>query len=100
MVKYWYHDGSVFLLPQYATPAGLAQMFREAGKAAREAMASAGAAHAIYGTKSYDRETGALVEADVYLPPVVLSEEEFERRTRDHLADHPSDLILAVHAMA
>ena len=100
MVKYWFHDGSTYIVPQYATPAGLAEMFRDAGKAAREAMASAGAAHAIYGTKSYDRETGALIEADVYMPPVVLSEEEFERRTRVHLSEHPSDLILAVHAMA
>ena len=100
MVKYWFHDGSTYIVPQYATPAGLAEMFRDAGKAAREAMASAGAAHAIYGTKSYDRETGALIEADVYMPPVVLSEEEFERRTRVYLSEHPSDLILAVHAMA
>lgn len=99
MIRYYLHDGRTFIVPYYATPAELADMFKQAGSMARKAMTEAGAAHAIYGTKSYDRETGELEEADIYAPAVVLDDAEFDRRTAEHSKDHPGDMILAVHAM-
>lgn len=97
MIKVWYHDGATYLTPSYYTPKELAELFSKAGQAARNAMKKAGAAHAIYGTRSYDRETGKLLEADVYAPAVLLDDAEFEQRTAAHLAEHPGDLILSHH---
>lgn len=97
MIKVWYHNGATFLYPNFATPKELSQLFSEAGHAALLAMKEAGAAHAIYGTRSYDRETGKLLEADVYAPAVLLSDAEFYKRTEEHLKGHPGDLILAHH---
>ena len=97
MIKVWYHNGATHLLPHYLTPKELAELFSEAGHAAHKAMKEAGAAHAIYGTRTYDRETGALLEARVYAPAVLLDEEEFYKRVDAHLAEHPRDQILAHH---
>ncbi len=97
MIKVWYHNGETFLYPNFATSKELSQLFSEAGHAALTAMKEAGAAHAIYGTRSYDRETGKLLEADVYAPAVLLDDAEFYRRVEAHLAEHPGDLILAHH---
>lgn len=97
MIKVWYHDGATYLTPSYATPKELAELFSNAGHAALTAMKEAGAAHAIYGTRSYDRETGKLFEANVYAPAVLLDDAEFYKRTEEHLKDHPGDLILAHH---
>ena len=97
MIKVWYHDGATYLTPHFATPKELSELFSEAGHAALTAMKEAGAAHAIYGTRSYDRETGALLEADVYAPAVLLDEEEFYKRTDAHMSEYPGDIILAHH---
>lgn len=97
MIKVWYHDGATFLTPHYATPKELAELFSKAGHEARKAMKDAGAAHAIYGTRSYDPATGTLIEADVYAPAVLLDEDEFYKRVDAHLAGHPADRILAHH---
>lgn len=97
MIKVWIHDGATYLTPSYYTPRELSELFSQAGHAARNAMKEAGAAHAIYGTRSYDRETGALQEADVYAPAVLLDEEEFFKRTDAHMSEHPGDIILAHH---
>lgn len=97
MIKIWYHDGATLLVPHYTTPKELSQIFSEAGYMALKAMKEKGAAHAIYGTRSYDRNTGALLEVDVYFPPVLLDEKEFYKRVEAHLAEHLGDLILAHH---
>lgn len=85
------------MTPSYYTPKELSELFSTVGHAALIAMKEAGAANAIYGTRSYDRETGKLVEADVYTPAVLLSDAEFYKRTEEYLKEHPGDLILAHH---
>lgn len=96
-MKVWYHNGAIFLKPYFLSAKELSSIFSKVGHEARRAMKEAGAAHAIYGTRSYDPATGDLIEADVYDPPVLLTEEEFESRVAAHLAEHPGDLILAHH---
>lgn len=96
-MKVWYHNGATFLNPIYASWQEASRWLSEAGHEARKAMKEAGADHAVYGTRSYDPETGSLIEVDIYAPAVLLNEEEFERRIAAHLAEHPGDLILAHH---
>ena len=96
-MKVWYHNGATFLNPIYASWKEVSCWLSEAGHEARKAMKEANADHAIYGTRSYDPESGALIEVDIYAPAVLLSEDEFESRIAAHLAEHPGDLILAHH---
>ena len=58
-------------------------------------MTESGAAHAIL---HYDPETGALLEADIYAPAVLLDEDEFTERTDAQVQKSPGCLILALHA--
>lgn len=46
MIRYFYHDGSLYLVPHYTNASDLATMINLARQAAVEAMAEAGAAHA------------------------------------------------------
>lgn len=52
-------------------------------------MTESGAAHAIFGVKHYDPETGALLEADIYAPAVLLDEDEFTERTDAQVQKSP-----------
>ena len=97
MIQIYHHDGSLYITPQYTSAAGLADLFNYIRPAAIQAMNATGKAHAIYGTKHYDPETGALVEADVYYPVIVLDDTDFYRRTEEHTKKYPGDIILAVH---
>ena len=96
-MKVWYHNGATFINPIYASRQEALRWLNEAGQEARKAMSEANTDHAVYGTRSYDPESGELVEASIYAPAVLLSEEEFESRIAAHLAEHPGDLILAHH---
>ena len=97
-MKYFFHDGSLFV-PQHETSAsGLAEMIDLARTAAVDDMKKAGARHAIFAVKHYDQETGELCEADIYCPAVVLDDAEFQHRTDDQMQDSPGCYILAVHA--
>ena len=98
-MKVWYHNGAIFINPIYASCKEALSWLSEAGKDARRAMDEAGAAHAVYGTRSYDPESGDLIEVAIYAPAVLLNDEEFESRIAAHLADHPGDLILAHHRL-
>ena len=98
-MKVWYHNGATFINPIYASRQEATLWLSEAGREARKGMKAAGADHAVYGTKSYDPESGELVEVSIYAPAVLLSEEEFESRIAAHLTDHPGDMILAHHKL-
>lgn len=98
-MKVWYHNGATFINPIYASQQEATLWLSEAGREARKDMKTAGADHAVYGTKSYDPESGELVEVSIYAPAVLLSEEEFESRIAAHLIDHPGDMILAHHKL-
>lgn len=97
-IKYFVHDGSFYLVPQYATAAGLATLLDKARRLAHLAMAESGADHAVYGVKHYDQETGNVVKADIYVPAVLLNEDEFTRRTEAQMQLSPNCYILALHA--
>ncbi len=98
-MKVWYHNGSTFLNPIFASRKEALRWLNEAGHEARAAMDEAGAAHAVYGTRHYDNESGDLIEVDIYAPAVLLNDEEFESRIAAHLAEHPGDMILAHHRL-
>ena len=98
MIKYFLHDGSVYIVPHYAGATDLHQMIELARRAAVEAMTQACAAHAVYAVKHYDKETGLLCEADIYCPAVVLDDDEFYKRTEAEVKKHPGCYILAAHA--
>ena len=100
MIRYFFHDGSLFVYPHYAGATDLQQMIDLARAAAVEAMTKAGAAHAVYAVKRYDKETGLLCEADIYCPAVVLDDDEFYKRTDAEAKEHPGCYILAAHAHA
>lgn len=96
-MKVFYHNGAMFINPIYASRQEALRWLNEAGHEAKKAMTEANADHAIYGTRSYDLESGDLTEVSIYAPAVLLTEEEFENRIAAHLAEHPGDLILAHH---
>lgn len=97
-IKYFVHDGSVYLVPYYTNDPGLAAMLDEARQTASEDMAKSGAVHAIYGVNHYDPKTGDVVKADIYAPAVLLNEAEFTRRTDAQMQESPGCCILALHA--
>lgn len=97
MIKCYVHDGRTFVTPIWVTSKEMADWFSKAGHAARNEMKAKGAAHAIYGTRKYDPETGALIEADVYAPAVLLDDAEFDRRVEAFLSEYPGSLILSHH---
>ena len=98
-MKVWYHDGAIFIAPVYATTKEAHRWLSEAGKDARKSMEESNADHAIYGTRRYDKESGDMIEVDIYCPAVLLNDEEFDRRISAYLAEHPGDLILAHHKL-
>jgi len=97
-IKYFVHDGSVYLVPYYTNDPGLAAMLDEARQTASKDMAKSGAVHAIYGVNHYDPKTGDVVKADIYAPAVLLNEAEFTRRTDAQMQESPGCCILALHA--
>lgn len=97
-VTYYVHDSSVYLVPHYALPKELPGIINECREAAVEAMKEAGAAHAVYGVKKYDSETGALSRVDLYAPAVLLDDAEFYSRTDAEAKENPGCIILASHA--
>ena len=98
MIKYFLHDGRTFICPHYAGSSDLHQMLDFAREAGVDAMNKAGTQHAIYGVKKYDRESGLLIEADIYCPAVLLDDDEFYRRTEAEYREYPGCYILAAHA--
>lgn len=92
-IKYFVHDGSVYLVPHYTNAPGLAAMLDEARQTAFKDMTKSRAVHAIYGPK-----TGDVVKADIYAPAVLLNEAEFTRRTDAQMQESPGCCILALHA--
>ena len=97
-IKYFIHDGSMFIVPHYIDAGGLADMFARIRAQAVRDIELFNVDHAVYGVKHYDPESGALVEADIYTPAVLLGDVEFDRRTADMYQDHPGCIILAAHA--
>ncbi len=97
-IKYFVHDGSVYLVPHYTNDPGLAAMLDEARQTASKDMTKSCAVHAIYGVKHYDPKTGDVVKADIYAPAVLLNEAEFTRRTDAQMQESPGCCILALHA--
>lgn len=97
LVRLLWLDGSLDIRVLWVTVQELSRIFAENEKTARSMMTSAGAAHAVYGVKHYADGSDGLKQARIYIPPVVLSEEEFDKRIQAHLAENPHDLILAVH---
>ena len=97
-IKYFVHDGSVYLIPHYALPAELPGIINGLREAAVEAMKEAGAAHAVYAVKKYDPESGALSRVDMYAPAVLLDDNDFYSRTDAEAKANPGCISLASHA--
>lgn len=98
-MKCFLHDGRMFVNPFFTNARELQSMIGQCREAAVKEMKDAGADHAIYGVKKYDPETGVLSEADLYCPPVLLDDAEFDARTKTEATKYPGCLILALHAM-
>ena len=98
MVTYFVHDGHLFVYPQLATPTEIADIFKQIRPQAVRAMKEAGAAHAVYGAKNYDPETGNLSEVDIWHPAVTMTDQEFSERIPAYEREHPGCIILAAHA--
>ena len=97
-VRYFIHDGSVWLTPHYALPAEIPDIIDECRKVAVEAIKESNAAHVVYAVKIYDGEDGALSRVDLYIPGVLLDDDEFDKRTSAETKEHPGCIILASHA--
>ena len=98
-MKCFLHNGRMYIEPFFTNARELQSMIGQCREAAVKAMREAGAAHAVYGVKKYDQETGALSEADLYCPAVLLDDDEFYARTDAEAIKYPGCLILALHAM-
>lgn len=98
-MKCFLHDGEMYIQPFFTNARELQSLVGQCREAAFKAMNEAGAAHAVYGVKKYDPETGALSEADLYCPAVLLDDAEFDSRTDAEAVKYPGCLILALHAM-
>lgn len=98
-MKCFFHNGRMFVEPLFVTVKELQDMIGKCREAAFEDMKKSGAAHAVYGVKKYDHETGDLAEADLYCPAVLLDDAEFDSRTEAEATKYPGCLILALHAM-
>lgn len=99
MIKYYLHDGSVYIVPQYASPQEYATLMSVARRSAYDDMEKSQKDHAIFGVRHYDRVTGDIESVDVYIPAVVLDDKEFDRRTKAQMKKSPGCYIQAVHAM-
>lgn len=97
-ITYYVHNGSVYIFPHYATVKELTAMINELREADVEAMNKDGAAHAVYGVKKYDPETGKLSRVDLYAPAVLLDDADFYSRTDAEAKENPGCIILASHA--
>jgi hypothetical protein len=97
MIKYYIHGGSVYIFPQYSDNRSFIKELMEVARQASAAREEAGAAHAVYAVKIYG-EDGALDHVDVYTPPVLMTDQEFEERTAAEYKAHPGCVIYASHA--
>jgi hypothetical protein len=97
MIKYYIHGGSVYIFPQYSDNRSFIKELMEVARQASAAREEAGATHAVYAVKIYG-EDGALDHVDVYTPPVLMTDQEFEERTAAEYKAHPGCVIYASHA--
>ena len=97
MIKYYVHGPSVYVVPHYRNSRDFIRELMEFARQAREAREAARAAHAVYAVKVYG-EDGKLDHVDVYDPPVLLDDQEFEKRTAAEYETHPGCVIYASHA--
>lgn len=98
MIKYYVHGPSVYVVPHWRNTKDFVRELTEYGRAARRSMEAAGARHAVYAVKVYD-QAGGLDHVDVYDPPVLLDDQEFDRRTAAEYEKHPGCVIYAAHAI-
>ena len=97
MIKYYVHGPSVYVVPQYRNRKDFVRELTEYGREASKAREAAGAARAVYAVKVYGPD-GDLDHVDVYDPPVLLDDQEFDRRTAAEYEAHPGCVIYASHA--
>lgn len=97
-IEYTIHDGSTWQPHNWTDCQTIHNFLDLARSAAHEERMKAGAAHAIYGVKHYDLDTGILVKADIYCPAVLLNDDEFDKRTAAQCLKSPCCYILALHA--
>ena len=97
MIKYYVHGPSVYVVPQWRNRKDFIRELTEYGRQAGAAREEAGAAHAVYAVKVYGAD-GALDHVDVYDPPVLLDDAEFDARTTAEYMKHPGCVIYASHA--
>lgn len=96
MIKYFVHGASVYIVPQYRNYRDFIRELTEYGWRAGRIREEADADHAVYAVKVYG-ENGELDHVDVYDPPVLLDDREFERRTAAEYEAHPGCVIYASH---
>jgi len=92
------------MTPHYAYRDEIRKMLFDAGGLARQEMKKTGKRHAIYAVKKYEGaaptdESLIIKEIDFYYPPVVLDDEEFEKRTDAAVKAYGECLIYAAHAL-
>lgn len=97
MIKYYVHGPSPYIVPQYRNIRDFIRELMDYAREASVAREEARAAHAVYAVKVYGQD-GDLDHVDVYEPPVLLDDLEFERRTDAEYKKHPSCVIYASHA--
>lgn len=97
-IQYFVHDGGRYIVPHYTNASVLGEMLSLAREAAYRDLTESGAAHAVYGVKHYDPETGILARADIYSPAVLLGDNDFFERTDAEAKKSNGCLILALHA--
>ena len=97
MIKYYVHGANRYVVPQYRNPRDFIRELMEYGREASVIREEAKAAHAVYAVKVYGAD-GDLDHVDVYDPPVVLDDHEFDQRTAAEYEKHPGCVIYASHA--
>ena len=97
-IRYFFHDGGMYIVPHYTNASDLASMISLAREAAHRDMKEIGADHAVYGVKHYDPETGLVSQVDMYAPAVLLDDNDFYSRTDAEAKANPGCIILASHA--
>lgn len=96
MIKYFVHGGGIYTVPQYRNYRDFIRELMEYGREASRAREEAGADHAVYAVKVYGQD-GDLDHVDVYDPPVLLDNREFEERTAAEYEKHHGCVIYASH---
>lgn len=97
MIKYYVHGPSRYIVPQYRNARDFVRELSDYAREAAAAREEAGAAHAVYAVKVYGQD-GALDHVDIYDPPVLLDDQEFESRTAAEYEKYPGCVIYASHA--